>query len=307
MTKRCPVCGSEEVGVKRLFRATHPAYAGLQLAYCLRCELVFASPMPSSDALIHYNSSYFDSAHGGHSMGRTTLAFFAAIARLRADHLLRYLAARNLPADRVLEVGPGSGHFARAWLGRFPDTSYFALETDSTCYPSLRELGVNLRTGGCTEAVDLVVASHVLEHVSDPHSFLQAVTRDLRLGGVLFIEVPCQDWRHKPIDEPHLLFFDKPPMAKLLASLGFTQIQLSYHGREITEIESMSWLPARWASVRARLINLGLVAPFCQLRQGMEGLDVPLQRAVIAPFEAHLETERPAWWLRALAVKDNVL
>lgn len=307
MKESCPVCRRNGTKEQGNYRGRHEIFKRMHRRNCPDCGLVFASPMPSESALSEFNSSYFDSAHGGHSMGRVTLAYFAAIARLRADHILRYLAARNLTANRVLEVGPGSGHFAGDWLGRFPDTSYFALETDSTCYPSLRELGVKLRTGGCTEAVDLVVASHVLEHVSDPHSFLQAVTRDLRLGGVLFIEVPCQDWRHKPIDEPHLLFFDKPPMNKLLASLGFTQIQLSYHGREIIEIESMSWLPARWASVRARLINLGLVAPFCQRRLGMEGLDNPLQRAVIAPFEAHLETDRPAWWLRALAVKDNFL
>ena len=307
MNEPCPVCRQSGTKVQGAYRGCHATFQGIHRQQCPNCGMVFAAPMPSEHALVEFNASYFDSAHGGHTMERTALAFFAGIARLRADHLSRYLAARSLSAGRVLEVGPGPGHFARAWLERHAGSDYFALETDATCHASLRALGVRVLSGGGAEPVDLVVASHVLEHVSDPHGFLQAVTRDLRPGGALFIEVPCQDWRHKPLDEPHLLFFDKPPMERLLASLGFTQIQLSYHGREITEINSAAGWQRRWAGLRASLIARGVVAPFGRSRPGMEALADPLQRAVIAPYQAHVETTRPAWWLRALAVKRSAL
>jgi hypothetical protein len=35
----------------------------------------------------------------------------------------------------------------------------------------------------------------------------------------------------------------------------------------------------------------------------MELLTDPLERAAVAPFEAHREKQEPAWWLRAIARK----
>jgi SAM-dependent methyltransferase len=75
---------------------------------------------------------------------------------------------------------------------------------------------------------DLVVMSHVLEHISDPIKFIQIATSGLRQGGALFIEVPCRDWEHKDLDEPHILFFDKRPLQLLLQRAGFNDIEVSY-------------------------------------------------------------------------------
>lgn len=310
MNSVCPVCGQTDVGVQGVYRGRHGTFAGLQLAHCRGCDLVFAAPMPSEAALVDFNANYFDSAHGGQTQDQTAVAFFAGIARLRSEHLERYLAVHGVNVSKLLEIGPGPGYFARSWLERHSETSYLALETDRSCHDSLRQAGVSvleqeLGAPGA-ETVDLVVLSHVLEHVSDPRSFLEYATRSLRPGGALFIEVPCRDWEHKPLDEPHLLFLDKQPMRHLLDSLGFGEIQVSYHGREIEQLRSQSWLGAKWLGLRARLIAAGFVGPFGGARSGMESLTSPLQRAVLAPYMAHVESSKPAWWLRALAVKRDV-
>ena len=145
--------------------------------------------------------------------------------------------------------------------------------------------------------------SHVLKHVSRPMEFLKYATRNLRKGGTLFIEVPCRDWEHKPIDEPHLLFFDKGPMQHLLRHLGFEDIQVSYHGQEIERLRTRSAWRGKAMAVRSKLIALGFVVPFARIMQGMEELTDPLERAAVAPFEAHCEKQKPAWWLRAVARK----
>jgi SAM-dependent methyltransferase len=154
-----------------------------------------------------------------------------------------------------------------------------------------------------TVPVDLVVISHVLEHMSNPIEFLKNATQNLHKGGVLFIEVPCRDWEHKPIDEPHLLFFDKSPMQHLLKHLGFEDLQMSYHGQEIEQLRSAPVWRTKLMALRSKLITLGLVAPFARIRPGMEALSDPLERAAVAPFKAHRETQKPAWWLRAIARK----
>lgn len=310
MNNLCPVCGQSDVEVQGTYRGRHGAFGGLQRAHCRGCDLVFAAPMPSEAALVDFNANYFDSAHGGQTQDRPAVAFFTGIARLRSAHLERYLEARDAKVKTLLEVGPGPGYLARRWLERHPETTYLAMETDRSCHASLREIGVRVLEGASADqgagTVDLVVLSHVLEHISDPGGFLKYSTRNLRQGGVLFIEVPCRDWEHKPLDEPHLLFFDKRPMRHLLDRLGFCEIQVSYHGREIEQLRSQSWLGAKWLGLRARLIAAGFVGPFGGAQPGMESLTSPLQRAVLAPYMAHVESAKPAWWLRALAVKRDV-
>ena len=103
----------------------------------------------------------------------------------------------------------------------------------------------------------------------------------------------------------NLLFFDKEPLRLLLSKLGFDSIHVSYHGQDIARLRSPSPVRSLYGRVRSRLVALGLVAPFARTRPGMEVLADPFERAVMAPFEAHTETETPAWWLRAVARKDH--
>lgn len=270
--------------------------------------MVFAEPMPSKVALAAYNASYFASAHGGPPTSVAAKAFFSGIARLRVAYLEAYLGSRRTTTvSTLMEFGPGPGYFATAWLERHPGTTYLARETDTSCHARLKKSGIQLvdesSLTAAEVAADLVVMSHVLEHVSAPLDFIRDATRNLRKGGVLFIEVPCRDYLHKPIDEPHLLFFDKEPMRHLLEVSGFEDIELGYFGQEIGGLRSESVFKAKWMSLRSRLIDKGLIWPFSRKQDGMEILVDPLERAAVAPFKAHRETSAPAWWLRAMARK----
>lgn len=309
MIEACPVCKSVDVEVRGSYRGVHPIFNGLQRAHCCSCGMIFATPMPGNKALSDYNASYFATAHGGQPSTPWATAFFSGIARLRMAYLERYLGKYRIDVSKLLELGPGAGFFARNWLVKHPATNYLAVETDTSCHASLRELGVYLVEASAVAeenaSVDLVVMSHVLEHVSNPIEFLKDATRNLRIGGGIFIEVPCRDWEHKPIDEPHLLFFDKEPMQLLLGILGFDNIEVSYYGQEIERLRSASALQAKWMRLRSKLISIGLIAPFAGVKPGMESLSDPLERAAVAPFNAHCESSKPAWWLRAVAQKTS--
>ena len=310
MTRSCPVCGSGDVNAIAAYRNTDKVFSGLAIAECGVCGMAFAEPMPSKDHLAAYNASYFTSAHGGIPTSVAAQAFFSGIARLRVACLETYLGSRHASTvSTVMEFGPGPGFFATAWLERHPGTTYLASETDTSCHARLTKSGIKLvddafsTDAEAAGSVDLVVMSHVLEHVSAPRDFIRDATQKLRKGGVLFIEVPCRDYLHKSIDEPHLLFFDKKPMRHLLEVSGFEDIELGYFGREIDALRSESALRSKWMSLRSRLIDKGLIWPFSRKRDGMEILTDPLERAAVAPFEAHCEISAPAWWLRAMARK----
>jgi len=302
----CPVCNSVVTECAGGYRATSKIFSCMERRACLACELHFANPMPSAADLHEYNAAYFDNAHGGIAVHAEETAFFSAIATLRMAHVANYLSDSGVKVADVLEVGPGAGHFAAQWLKLHPNTNYRAIETDANCHAALTTLGVRLMQPDERGAFDLVVLSHVLEHVSDPKGFLRGIIDLLKPGGVLFIEVPCNDWQHKTLDEPHLLFFDKKPMGILLESLSLVNVRLSYHGRLIEDLKRTGFAWNLMVKIRLRMIRWGFSGLFARQRQGMESVSSPLQRSIIAPFEAHLEQAHPAWWLRALATKKKL-
>jgi hypothetical protein len=299
----CPVCGIQNTRKLGPYRYVHPIFSGCSRVECNDCKMVFTAPMPTDPDLSKYNANYFATAHGGKPNSQISEAFFEGIALLRLDYLRRFLDKNRINVERVLELGPGPGYLARNWLAQSPLSHYSAVETDGSCHELLLSMGVNLVGSPQGVSCDLVVMSHVLEHVADPVGFVRAGTQSLRRGGALFIEVPCRDWEHKPIDEPHVLFFDKASMQRLLDDLGFTDIEIAYYGQTIAQLKTPSKLRAIWARIRTKLISWGMVAPFAGSFNGLDALANPLQRAMVGPYGAHLESEEPAWWLRAVARK----
>lgn len=299
----CPACGHNEIILCGVFRAQHKIFSNSSRVSCKNCELVFINPMPSDEDLLNYNSSYFDMAHGGLTVSTIEKSFFDGIAQLRLSHLRKFLQRHHATFNRVLELGPGPGYFAKNWLNLMPSINYSAIETDRESQKKLENLGVKIVDLSDETISDVVVMCHVLEHVSNPVNFIDKATRGLGSRGVLFIEVPCQDWIHKDLDEPHILFFDKKSMRMMLEKLGFDDIEIAYYGIPIGHLRNKSNLKFFLMRIRSKLLQYGLVFPFSSTRKGMEDLADPLTRAIVAPFKAHVESTDPAWWLRVLARK----
>lgn len=299
----CPVCDNNSTKDIAIYRSKTPVFSGCSRATCASCEMVYATPMPPEPVLSKYNARYFSAAHAGKPSSLIALAFFSGIARLRLAFVKRFLEGHQIPVNHVLEFGPGLGFFAKSFKELYPSSIYSVVETDSSCHKSLQALGVQIVEASNIDSCDLVVMSHVLEHVSDPVTFLHSATRGLRQGGAIFIEVPCQDWKHKALDEPHVLFFEKKSMQLLLARLGFDDIQVGYYGQSIRSLCSRSWLHNKLMAIRGKLISLGVISPFSTMEEGLEPLSCPLERAMVKPFLAHYESDEPAWWLRVFARK----
>jgi len=271
--------------------------------------MAFVHPIPDEAALDKYNAGYFCNAHGGISTDKLTIAFHSAINLLRVIHVENFQKKQQVQIKNVLEIGPGGGHFARHWLNRNgKQTNYTGIESDTSCHNNLISLGVTVYAGTdqlpLDQSFNLVVISHVLEHTSNPVTFIANCTRLLSPCGILFIEVPCNDYEHKESDEPHLLFFDKGPMQLLLTKTGFGNIRVSYHGKTIADLKKEK--PGQSGFMqRARnvLLRNGIIFPFSAKEPGLEGMNDSLERAVIKPFKAHIEQTEPAWWLRAIAIK----
>jgi len=303
----CPICHSTEYSVLRSYRSDKAVFQQLKLAKCNACEMVFVDPMPSEQILEEYNSNYFMTAHGGIPQDVVSQSFFSGIAGLRMRHVENYLQKNRLKVEDILEIGPGTGIFAKKWISKYPGNKYYAVETDTSCYPSLENIGVNITKSSEVKDLgkqfDLVIMSHVLEHVSSPREFISQSTKFLKNDGTVFIEVPCNDWQHKPEDEPHLLFFHKKPMQQFMESLGFINIQLSYHGKSIEELKNGKTNRSLRMRLYDALIKKGRYRLASYLYNGDSRHLNYIEKAVIFPFNAHSTSSEPAWWLRVVAQK----
>lgn len=160
---------------------------------CTRCGLLRTNPRMTSDAYAHFYQHLYRAIY--ERSGHNPDAYFAMqenTGRLRAIRTLRRVELRA--GSSVAEIGCGAGwnlipYSTRGCrvVGWDVDDGYLALG---------RARGLDLRHGllsaasSSGEQFDLVVLSHVLEHLLDPIADLNALKLLLSANGLLSIEVP---------------------------------------------------------------------------------------------------------------------
>jgi SAM-dependent methyltransferase len=293
---RCPSCACVSFEDKGEYHGLHHPFLNLNKYYCSNCSIVFADPMPDQSDLDSYNQEYFLNAHGIINRDVLSDAFFKTIAASRVEYIENTLVESVGSFSTVLEIGPGPGYFAKEWLNRFPSTQYLAVESDVSCHNVLEQFGVNLLKDHKCE-FDLLVMSHVLEHVTEPLIFIHRYAENLRDGGAIFIEVPCEDYLFKNVDEPHLLFFNKHSMNILLHKLGFDVVKISYNGKSHRQLLSRSWVSNFIERVKLKYLSI-------RYANGNQDINLStLENKLSGIHHIRRESQEPCWWLRVLAIK----
>lgn len=218
----CPNCGHGESTAVGPYIGNHDIFRRMSLVRCERCELVFAQPQPSPAELAEYYDHYWDGEVAVSTP--STRRYYLAQSLSRVDYLRRFGILDSSPA--VLDVGAGLGLFHDGMTQRGVVHDYVAVETDRGQYEGLhRRLGApgafrRLEDVPADRKFDLLVLTHVLEHMDRPHAFVAELMQRLRPGGLLFVEVPHRDDRYKALFESHLLFFNMPSLRDLLGRHG---------------------------------------------------------------------------------------
>lgn len=301
---KCPICNSQKTEYQQKFRNNHHCFSNLNRIACLECEFQFANPMPEIKKLEEYNSNYHESAHGGLKRNLKEQAFFTGLAKTRLIFIKENSELINKYAYNILEIGPGPGAFAKVWMDSFPNSNYFAIESDTSCHKELKNQGVNILSTLKHDfeiKFDFLIISHVLEHVPNPMEFLSPFIKQLKKGGYLFIEIPCMDWRHKDIDEPHLLFFDKASIEVLLSKLNLISIKTAYYGTLHKYL--LNPFKIFFKRIRSFLWSKGFTYYHPEKKKLDRLLKDDLQTQALLNFDAHKEQINPSWWLRVLSKK----
>lgn len=279
----CPVCGAaawESLGLRRfergarspspyvaarldvLFELWAPGEGAVELRFvlCARCGFVTYLPR-ATDAELDAKYRYL--------ADRDPVPPRAAVVTSLDDRRSRELFALAAPflgaapGGDLLDVGGGVGALTTAFTSRGFRASVVDYVPEAV--PGVSRLGATLAEVPPDRRFDVVVCSHVLEHLADPLATVTAIRSRLRDGGLLVCAVPLEIEGGPPaIDEPvtHVNFFCRASLGALLARAGLVPLRVS-EGRKLAASGAVR--PAVIAVARR---DDGEPAPEFELRPG---------------------------------------
>jgi SAM-dependent methyltransferase len=224
--------------MRTLFRGSDRLYGTTTKEFyvveCAGCHLIRLYPWPSPSELQQYYPRTYWFARDGDAAGRLEEIYRRFVLR---DHVGFVTGAlRGLAAPMtMLDVGCGGGLFPRL----MSEKGYRAVGLDYSSQAAHVAWEVNGVPTVCGElpaapfadqSFAAITMFHVLEHLYDPASYLQAAHRLLRPAGKLIVQVPnAASWQFllfgenwNGLDVPrHLLDFRARDLDSLLEDCGF--------------------------------------------------------------------------------------
>jgi len=189
----CPICGRDETAAIRKMRFGEKPHLPtiVTLCFCADCDFAFTSPRDAEGYRAYYASVANDLSqrHGQYRNSR------------QVEILTDLIAANDVRS--VLDFGCGGGGLAHALAVRFPEVTFLGFDVN-TDFPSglanLRFVSALAET-----TYDLVILSHVVEHITD----LTDVARAFDLvaqNGMIYVEFP-DPFRYEAFAQPHFGYY----------------------------------------------------------------------------------------------------
>lgn len=213
----CPICGEN---ADYLFSSEDKNYRvtdrKFHLYRCQSCEAIFQHPMPDERQIKKFYPHEYK-PHQKTAENQTTLKFrvreklnflrpkrfLTSIFRLlRGDPKNKNkkirIMADSLPerSIRHLDVGCGSGKFLGDVRSKFDVRESVGIDFDRRAVRTagqrteIEAYQTDLENFEHNKKFDLISANHVLEHIPDPHHFVQNIRATLKEDGILLLSLP---------------------------------------------------------------------------------------------------------------------
>ena len=202
---------------------------------CVSCGLVQRNPQPVKDEIIARYSAVFGGDYLSYEL-ENEAAFLKlqqlALRDAKFDELEKTLFRAKEPPS-VIDVGCATGALLadlrnRGWRVTGVEISPCAEYAKKERRLDVRNIPFE-ENKFSQENFDVILASHLIEHLNDPASFLTEVNRVLKEGGRIFITTPNISgfqarlyggrWRSAIFD--HLYLFSVRTLSKMLKKAGF--------------------------------------------------------------------------------------
>lgn len=211
-------------------------FQGKTLAVCSHCGGAFVHERMKDEDISAFYSAIYDARHVGRAPKMTDLNELNARFFSQSLYLKTFIHLKD--GMRVLELGPNVVSSLPA-LSLFcrPEYHYFD-QVDSTIIARYGGRRLGSYASGAEivrklgeDSLDLVYASHSLEHVnpSSLDELVKGVSSAIVPGGHFFFEVP-DDLSINIVLVPHTLFFTEVSLRMLLERHGFEIVHLGRWG-----------------------------------------------------------------------------
>lgn len=273
---RCPVCGSVErtVAYSGLSDRVFGAPGEWTLKKCRGCRLLFSDPRPTVDDIGKIYATYYTHSAKAPPSGlsrllreyirRGYLTSEFGYEREKASPLQRLagrlaylhpeereiikssvMYLRGEHTGRVLDVGSGAGETMKelrrlGWEVEGVDFDADAVEAARSSYGLDVRLGTLESQNYPSNRFDVVIMSHVIEHVHHPVEFIAECRRILKPCGRLVVITPnTESLGHRlfnvawlPLDPPrHLALFSRATLGLAARKAGLTDVQVTTTAR----------------------------------------------------------------------------
>lgn len=255
----CHACGSTEL---TLLKPAEPlpavssdiqiADSQYQLAHCPSCGLLQKCVTPEWQAAV---DKVYQSYRINHqSDGADPYIFESQYgAGPRADILMRHLDKEGqLPhSGRFLDIGCGNGNILKSFARHYPQWKLSGVDGSGLWGDVIRAIpGVEGFASSLDafagQKFDVIVMSHVLEHIPNPAAYLRHLRDYMNPGALLFIAVP--DIRQNPIDLfviDHCTHFDEIQLYKTFSdgAMSVQSLRGDLLGKELVVLARLQGEP----------------------------------------------------------------
>lgn len=227
--EKCHVCGSRRLYKFKADASDAKNSTKVNIVECLNCHFAWQHPLGRTEG---QSAQFFEDSYA--DAGKTTSDYFSAsrktqIAKLEFD----FISTLPVKNKTLLDVGAGSGVFAEiATLSNWQVTAVDpALYLDEKTVYGFRAIKGTLEQIPKGELFDVVTLWDVIEHVPDPLSFINTVSKYLKSGGFLVIETGNYKSAERVYGEKshwmyqldHRWYFSPRSIEYLLKKVGFSE------------------------------------------------------------------------------------
>ncbi len=267
---RCVICGSPgDLLYTRLRDQLFGVEGEFSYRCCgnIHCGLIWQDPMPIPEDLAKAYANYYthgkeEEYHGmfGRRLARLPAnllnALFIRLLGIRKQRkAMRYLGLKESPPGQMLEIGCGRGERLSFFKSLGWEVTGQDIDKKAVAHAKAVR-GVDVLCGELTSLsfesaqFDVIVMSHVLEHVPDIQEILSECFRLLQCGGRVIITTPNADsFGHKKFGgnwrglEPprHLHIFSKKNLQAVLHQNGFRQISVQANAANTRSVFEASY------------------------------------------------------------------
>lgn len=216
----------------------------LEILECNSCSLVFLSSKS------HINDTYYEESNMSEKFDVEQW-----LKVTRWDDCRRFEFVKDMIVNKnIADFGSGAGGFLMQ--AKSISKSVMGIELDKKIVNHYIEQGIEHISNINDiedDSLDIITAFHVVEHLAEPVEILQMLTKKLRKGGRLLIEVPNSNdalliiYKNKSFSEftywsPHLYLYNHKTIELLFKKVNNTNIEFIKYIQRYPLSNHLYWL-----------------------------------------------------------------